>query len=130
MYSRYEDRIRMTKTVDKKRRALDTIKAHEEPAAKKNGVTEEQLQKLIRTKYTQCEKCGGMLQFYGRGQYICKRCGESVYDDFGKVSLFLDTHGPATKHEITLATGIDEIKVAEFLREKRLEVVNNYVYTN
>lgn len=130
MYERDRSFVRMTKVQKKDRKPLDLIGSNEEPAAKKNGVTEEQLQKLIRTKYTQCEKCGGMLQFYGRGQYICKRCGESVYDDFGKVSLFLDTHGPATKHEIALATGIEEIKVAEFLREKRLEVVNNYVYTN
>ncbi len=130
MYNRYEDRIRMTKTVNKKRRALDPIKTQEQPAIQKNKVTEEQLQKLIRTKYTQCEKCGGVLQFYGRGQYICKRCGEIVYDDFGKVSLYLDTHGPATKHEIAVETGISESKVAEFLREKRLEVVNSYVYFN
>lgn len=127
MYNRYEDRIRMTKTVNKKRKALDLIKTPEEPAINKNKVTEEQLQKLTRTKYTQCEKCGGVLKFYGRGQYICKRCGEIVYDDFGKVSLFLDMYGPATKHEISLATGISESKVAEFLREQRLEIVNKQV---
>lgn len=95
----------------------------EEIPIRKHVDIEEGLQQLLNRKFIQCDKCKGILQFKGRGAYECKKCGNVVYDDFGKVALYLESHGPASKIEIARATGVNESVVADFLKDQRLEIV-------
>ena len=117
---------RMTKCTDDKRSMLDPVKGREVPVfrEKKNDVN--QWEKLIRKEVVRCEYCGGPLRMKGRGRYTCETCAKDTYDDFGKVCLYLDTNGPATKYEIAAATGVSEQKVSQYLKEKRLEIANRY----
>ena len=134
MGARYGDKLimqeyerkytRLTKCTDKNRSRLDPVKGMKVPAfqEKKNDVNG--LEKLLRKEIVRCDNCGGSVIFKGRGRYTCERCKKDSYDDFGKVCLYLDTYGPATKYEIAAATGVPEHKVSQYLREKRLEISN------
>lgn len=82
------------------------------------------LEKLLRKETVRCDYCGGPVILVGRGRYTCEKCKKDTYDDFGKVYLYLDTHGPATKYEIAAATGVPERKVGQYLRERRLEIAD------
>ena len=115
---------RLTKCTDENRSRLDPVKGMKVPEfpEKKNNVNG--LEKLLRKEIVRCEYCGGTVISGSRGRYICERCKKVSYDDFGKVCLFLDTNGPATKFEIAAATGVPESKVSQYLRENRLEMTN------
>ena len=69
-----------------------------------------------------CEKCGAPLKSIRSGQYQCIECGAIEYDDFGKIRKYLDEHGPASKEEITAATGVSKGVVIDFLKQQRLIV--------
>lgn len=62
-----------------------------------------------------CEKCGGVYEYSGAGEYVCKDCGHVAYDDYGKVRKFIDEHGPAPYHVVKKATGVDGKLVREYL---------------
>ena len=115
---------RLTKCTDKNRSRLDPVKGMKVPAfqEKKNEVN--RLEKLLRKEIVRCDSCGGPVIHKGRGRYTCERCKKDSYDDFGKVCLYLDANGPATKYEIAAATGVPERIVSQYLREKRLEISN------
>ena len=119
---------RLTKCTDENRSRLDPVKGMKVPAyqatsqEKKNDVNG--LKKLLRKEIVRCDSCGGPVIHKGRGRYTCERCKKDSYDDFGKVCLYLDANGPATKYEIAAATGVPEYKVSQYLREKRLEIAN------
>lgn len=119
---------RLTKCTDKNRSRLDPVKGTKVPVyqAPYQGKTNEGngLEKLLRKEIVCCDYCGGPVILKGRGRYTCERCKKDTYDDFGKVYLYLDTHGPATKYEIAAATGVPERKVTQYLRERRLEVAD------
>ena len=119
---------RLTKCTDANRSRLDPVKGTKVPAyqaayqGKKNEVNG--LEKLLRKEIVRCDYCGGPVILKGRGRYTCEKCKKDSYDDFGKVCLYLDANGPATKYEIAAATGVPEYKVSQYLREKRLEMTN------
>lgn len=119
---------RLTKCTDENRSRLDPVKGMKVPAyqatsqEKKNDVNG--LEKLLRKEIVRCDYCGGPVIRKARGRYTCERCKKDSYDDFGKVCLYLDANGPATKYEIAAATGVPEYKVSQYLREKRLEMTN------
>lgn len=113
---------RMAKINPQEKKTLTPVKS-EEPERKRHIDIEEGLQQLLNQKYVQCDKCNGILQFKGRGAYECRKCGNLIYDDFGKVAHYLDSHGPSSKSEIAKATGVKESVVADFLKDQRLEVV-------
>ena len=71
-----------------------------------------------------CEKCGGRLKSVRSGEYRCEKCGATEYDDFGKIRLFLDEHGPASKEEIALATGVEREIIVEYIKEQRLQAAD------
>ena len=117
---------RLTKCTDENRSRLDPVKGTRVPAfqGKKNEVNG--LEKLLRKEIVRCDYCGGPVIRKARGRYACERWKKDSYDDFGKVCLYLDTNGPATKYEIATATGVPERKVGQYLRERRLEIADRF----
>lgn len=69
-----------------------------------------------------CEICGGELTYRGVGEYQCESCGDVVYDDYGKVRLYVEQHPGATIAEAEAGTGVPHKVIRQLLREERLEV--------
>ncbi len=72
-----------------------------------------------------CAKCGTMLEFKGLGEFVCPKCGESYYDDYGKVRNYLDENPRATVLDTSMATGVSERSIKAMLRAERLEVTED-----
>ena len=115
---------RLTKCTDKNRSRLDPVKGMKVPEYQGEKKEVNGLEKLLRKEIVCCDYCGGPVIMKSRGRYTCERCKKDTYDDFGKVCLYLDTNGPATKYEIAAATGVPERKVGQYLRDKRLEIAD------
>ena len=69
-----------------------------------------------------CEECGGELVYKGVGEYRCEQCDAVVYDDYGKVRLYVEQHPGATISETEAGTGVPHKVIRQLLREERLEV--------
>lgn len=74
---------------------------------------------------TYCEKCNGVLVYKGLGEYECENCGESAFDDYGKVRNYLDAHRGANVAEISDATGVSHKSIRDMIKENRFEVISN-----
>ncbi|MDE7222652.1 MAG: flagellar protein [Acetatifactor sp.] len=72
-----------------------------------------------------CEKCGGGMIYKGVGEYHCERCDTVIYDDYGKVRLYVEQHPGATIAETEAGTGVPHKVIRQLLREERLEVSAN-----
>lgn len=72
-----------------------------------------------------CKECSGPMKFKGSGLYVCELCGYEFYTDFGKVKYYLAEHGPKNAFEISEATGVARSKIYEFIRDGRVEVLQN-----
>lgn len=76
-----------------------------------------------------CSKCGGHLSYKYSGIYECDSCHIEVYDDFGYVRKYLESHGPSTANQISQATGVSISSINRMLRIGRLEIpVGSDVY--
>ena len=71
-----------------------------------------------------CEKCGGAMKYHGTGIYKCELCGNEAMDDFGKVKVYLDEHGPTSAITIAKETGVHRDIIDNFLRKGRLYSIN------
>ena len=69
-----------------------------------------------------CEKCGNDMIFKGVGEYQCEKCNHIMYDDYGKVRLYIETHRGATAAEVESNTGVSQKAIRRMLRESRLEI--------
>ena len=74
---------------------------------------------------TVCDKCSGHMMYKGGGCYVCESCGEEYLTDFGKVKRFINTYGPSNAITISRETGVSRHKIQEFLRDGRVEVVED-----
>lgn len=74
---------------------------------------------------TYCTKCEGVLVYKGLGEYECENCGESDFDDYGKVRNYLDEHRGANIAEISDATGVSHKSIRDMIKEKRFEIIDN-----
>lgn len=70
----------------------------------------------------ECEKCGGVLVFKGVGEYQCEDCGETVYDDYGKVRIYIEEHKGATAAEVEAAIGVSQKTIRRLLKDGRIEI--------
>lgn len=52
-----------------------------------------------------CPECGGEMVYKGVGEYQCEQCKAVVYDDYGKVRLYVEQHPGATIADTEAATG-------------------------
>ena len=88
---------------------------------------EEQFSQLLYdTKPVTCEACGGKYEMIRQGTYKCNKCGDIVYDDFGKIKRFLEEHGPAPATVISQNTGVPVTKITELIREGRIETTKSF----
>ena len=69
-----------------------------------------------------CAECGGELVYKGVGEYRCEQCKAVVYDDYGKVRLYVEQQPGATIADTEAATGVPHKVIRQLLREERLEV--------
>lgn len=77
---------------------------------------------LLERRPIFCKQCGGKLYYQDSGYYQCELCGAGEYDDFGKVKIYLEEHGPTPELWISKDTGV-EIEIIEmFLKNGRLEI--------
>ncbi len=72
-----------------------------------------------------CAECGGEMIYKGVGEYQCEQCKAVVYDDYGKVRLYVEQHPGATISDTEAATGVPHKVIRQLLREERLEVAPN-----
>lgn len=72
-----------------------------------------------------CEKCGREIEYQGLGTYVCKSCGFTMYDDYGKVRNYLDAHRGATQAEVSRMTGVSQHKIRTMIQEDRFEITQN-----
>lgn len=74
-------------------------------------------------KPIKCSECGDTdLKYEGLGSYRCMRCRHVMYDDYGKVREYLDSHRGATVVEVSDATGISKGKIRQMLKDDRIEI--------
>ena len=66
-----------------------------------------------------CAECGGEMVYKGVGEYQCEQCKAVVYDDYGKVRLYVEQHPGATISETEAATGVPHKVIRQLLREER-----------
>lgn len=69
-----------------------------------------------------CSKCGYDLTFKGVGSYMCERCRNVEYDDYGLVRNYIEKHPGASTAEASEATGVDEHDINTMLRDGRIEI--------
>ena len=80
---------------------------------------------FVKETVTICDKCSGHMMYKGGGCYVCESCGEEYLTDFGKVKRFINTYGPSNAITISRETGVSRHKIQEFLRDGRVEVVED-----
>lgn len=69
-----------------------------------------------------CKKCGGKLYYQDSGYYQCEDCSAGEYDDFGKIKIYLEEHGPTPELWISRDTGVAVEIIELFLKNGRLEI--------
>ena len=71
---------------------------------------------------TRCSKCGKMLKYLGVGEYKCKECGYTEYDDYGLVRAYLEQNPGATAVQVEKATGVTQKTISLLVRQSKIEV--------
>ena len=79
----------------------------------------------VEEAISNCLQCSGKMIYKGSGCYVCESCGEEILTDFGKVKRFIQTYGPSNAITISRETGVSRGKIQQFLREGRVEVVED-----
>ena len=70
-----------------------------------------------------CKKCGKIFNYIG-GEQTCSVCRQLDEDDFKRVKEYLYDNPGASMSEISSVLDISVEKIKRFLREGRLEIVN------
>lgn len=83
---------------------------------------------IVESKPIACEKCGDKLFYKGGGAFQCQQCEHMMYDDFGKVKLFLEQNGPSASIVIAEATGVSLHLIESMLRDGKLEIPEGSKY--
>ncbi|MBO8159046.1 TIGR03826 family flagellar region protein [Thermosyntropha sp.] len=66
-----------------------------------------------------CPKCGRLFAYQGRN--LCKKCQEEEENEYLLVRKYVRDNPGATIFEVSEATGVEEEKILQFLREGRLQ---------
>lgn len=69
-----------------------------------------------------CEVCGGKLIFQGCGEYVCEKCGDITFDDYGKVRSYVETHENASVIDTAAATGVSQDAIRMMIRERKIRI--------
>jgi flagellar operon protein (TIGR03826 family) len=71
-----------------------------------------------------CKKCGRMFSDTN-GHEICRKCRLEVEDHFKIVREYIYDHPGTTVNEVAEETGVPKKEILKYLREERLELVND-----
>jgi flagellar operon protein (TIGR03826 family) len=66
-----------------------------------------------------CSECGRLFAYVGRN--LCSKCLEQEEKDYTIVRRYVRDHSGASVFEVADATGIEEEKILQFLRDGRLQ---------
>ena len=89
-------------------------------------MTDKELAKIVLAKRPiACEECGGKIKYLGGGEYECMNCKHVFLDDFGKVRKYLYENGSTKSSVIAAATGVPEELIMEFVRDGKIEFIEN-----
>ena len=69
-----------------------------------------------------CKNCRRLFKYYGFGSKYCPECAEIDRKQRDKVREYIRKNGPDNKYEISLATGIPETEIDQYLRDGMLEI--------
>lgn len=83
---------------------------------------------LLNNKPVNCDLCGCKLFYTGSGRYECRDCGNVMYDEFGKIKLYLEENGIRPAAEVSKATGVSQAIIKLFLKKGKLEIPENSKY--
>ena len=81
-------------------------------------------EEFMENRPVKCEKCGGKLFYTGSGTYSCEACEHIMHDDFGRVKMYLEEHGPTPLAVIADDTGVNPKVIEYFLRKGRVEIID------
>lgn len=80
---------------------------------------------IVNVSARKCQACSGTMKYKGSGCFVCEKCGAEFLTDFGKVKRFLEKNGPSNVIEIYQATGVSRRVISDYLKEGRMEIVND-----
>jgi len=84
------------------------------------------LEKISYNEPTKCEKCDSTdIKYDGVGEYICKKCGFLMLDDYGTVRRYIEANPGATQVEVSQATGVSKNKIRHMLRDSMIQIAPN-----
>lgn len=66
-----------------------------------------------------CVECGRLFAYQGRN--LCSKCLEKEEDEYNIVRRYVRDHSGASVFEVADATGVEEEKILQFLRDGRLQ---------
>lgn len=66
-----------------------------------------------------CPECGRLFAYQGRN--LCRKCLEKEEDEYTVVRRYVRDHAGASVFEVADATGVEEEKILQFLRDGRLQ---------
>lgn len=70
----------------------------------------------------ECDKCGSLeLTYKGLGEYVCNKCGETLYDDYGLVRNYIENHKGSSARMAADATGVSVAKIRKMIEENKFE---------
>ncbi len=69
-----------------------------------------------------CPECGHTVDYKGLGEYYCPGCKKIVYDDYGKVRVFIEEYPAANINQVAEGTGVDKSTIKEMVREGKFVI--------
>lgn len=77
---------------------------------------------FINEMLLNCSSCGGELEYKGLGEFCCKECGNTEYNQYGKVRSFLEKYPGAPIDLVYKQTGVSKSIIRELLLESRIRI--------
>jgi len=69
-----------------------------------------------------CENCGNLFHYPGFGTKYCPACRKIDEENREKVKAYIKENGSANMYQISLATGIPQKLIKQYLRDGMLEI--------
>lgn len=69
-----------------------------------------------------CSSCGGKLEYKGLGEFCCKDCGHTQFNQYGKVRNFLENYPGAPLDVVYKQTGVQKSIIRELLLDSRIQI--------
>ena len=95
-----------------------------------DGNVDKGLEKLNQSKPAQCDDCGGKMVYKGIGEYECSKCGNVMYDDYGKVRRYIDEHGASSILILERETGVSKEVLEYLIKDGTLTQPPESIFTN